>query len=245
MGDRRYIDRATLDRYSEQGLGGERIGFGERPALLVVDMQVDFVDPNSPSTCSPIAEDRLPAIRRLLDVARETTIPVFFSQGLVAPDLRDIGLWKGWAHRSGRCQVEGTVGAEIVPQLAPLASEHVVRKRRPSAFFGSDFDVFLRGHQVDTLLVVGSSMSGCVRATVVDAFSLDYRVMVVRECVVDRTIEVLERNLFDVDAKYADAVSLEETISYLHRVRPATRGQDAVETKQNRENHDARASSNL
>jgi nicotinamidase-related amidase len=210
------IDAHTREVYASQGWGTWwRIGFGERPALLVVDMQWDFVDPDSPATCAPMSVDRLPEIRRLLDASRAAGIPVFFSQGLVDPSLADVGLWKGWAHRTGHSQVEGTRGAEIVPELAPLPGEHIVRKRRPSAFFNSDLDVFLRGLKVDTLIVSGSSMSGCVRATVVDGFSLDYRVMMVRECVVDRTLEVLERNLFDLDAKYADAVSLEETEAYL------------------------------
>ncbi len=209
------IDRATRERYAAQGWGTTRIGFGERPALLVIDMQVDFVDPAGPATCAPIAGDRLPAVRRLVDAARAAAIPVFFSRGLVAPDLSDVGLWKGHAHRTGRSQVEGTPGAEIVPELAPLPGEHVVLKRRPSAFFGTDLDTFLRGRRVDTLLLAGASMSGCVRATVLDAFSLDYRVMVVRECVVDRTEELIERNLFDVDAKYADAVGLADVEAYL------------------------------
>ena len=209
------VDEGTRAIYASQGWGTTRVGFGERPALLIVDMQWDFVDPASPATCAPMAVDRLPDIRRLLEAARAARIPVFFSRGLVAPDLSDVGLWKGWAHRTGHSQVEGTRGAEIVPELAPLPGEHVVRKRRPSAFFASDLDVFLRGHRVDTLILAGSSMSGCVRATVVDGFSLDYRVMMVRECVVDRTLEVLERNLFDLDAKYADAVSLQETEAYL------------------------------
>lgn len=217
MGD--PVDKATRDVYQTQGWGTSRIGFGERPALLIVDMQVDFVDPNAPSTCSPIAQERLPDIRRLLDGARAAGIPVFFSQGLIARDLSDVGLWKGVAHRTGKSQLEGTPGAEIVPELAPLPGEHVVQKRRPSAFFGSDLDIFLRGNRVDTLIVAGSSMSGCVRATAVDAFSRDYRTMVVRECVVDRTLEVLERNLFDIDAKYVDAVSLDETLAYLARLR--------------------------
>lgn len=210
-----YLDRATREVYSRQGWGTDRIGFGERPALLIIDMQVDFVDPAAPSTCAPLAGERLPALRRLLEAARAATIPVFFSQGLVAPDLSDVGYWKGWAHRTGHSQVEGTPGAEIVPELAPLPGEHVVRKRRPSAFFGSDLDVFLRWGRIDTLIIAGSSMSGCVRATVLDAFSHDYRTMVVRECVVDRTLELIERNLFDVNAKYADAVSLDETLEYL------------------------------
>lgn len=209
------IDHVTRERYAEQGWGTTPIGFGERPALLVIDMQADFVDPSGPATCAPISTDRLPAICRLVAAARAVSIPVFFSRGLVAPDLSDVGLWKGHAHRTGRSQVEGTPGAEIVPELAPLAGEHVVLKRRPSAFFGTDLDTFLRGRRIDTLLVAGSSMSGCVRATVVDAFSLDYRVMVVRECVVDRTEELIERNLFDVDAKYADAVTLAEVEAYL------------------------------
>ena len=214
------IEAGTREVYARQGWGMERIGFGSRPALLIVDMQWDFVDPESPSTCAPLAVERLPDIRRLLDRSRAASVPVFFSQGLVAPSLVDVGLWKGLAHRTGRAQVEGTRGAEIVPELAPLPGEHVVRKRRPSAFFGTDLDVFLRGLRVDTLLLAGSSMSGCVRATVVDAFSLDYRVMIVRECVVDRTLEVLERNLFDMDAKYADAVGLDEVEAYLAALPP-------------------------
>jgi nicotinamidase-related amidase len=210
-----FVDGSTRELYERQGWGTDRIGFGSRPALVIVDMQNDFVDPESPATCAPIAVERLPDIRRLLDASRAVGIPVFFTQGLVDPSLVDVGLWKGWAHRTGRSQVEGTRGAQIVDELAPLPGEHVVHKRRPSGFFGTDLDVFLRGARIDTLLLAGSSMSGCVRATVVDAFSRDYRVMIVRECVIDRTVEGLERNLFDMDAKYADGVSLEEVFAYL------------------------------
>jgi maleamate amidohydrolase len=212
-------DRETIERYRRQGWGETRIGFGTRPALLVVDMQNDFVDPASPSTCAPLAQERMPAIRRLLDEARGAAIPVFFSQGLVSPDLVDVGFWKSAPQQAGKCQVEGTAGAEIVADLAPLPGERVIRKRRPSVFFRSDLDVFLVAHHVDTLILAGSSMSGCVRATAVDAFSRDYRVMIVRDCVIDRTLDVLERNLFDVDAKYADAVTLDETIAYLGGIR--------------------------
>lgn len=212
------IGQETRQRYVEQGWGFEPIGFGQSPALLIVDMQVDFVDPDAPSTCAPIAQDRLPAIRSLLEASRSARLPVFFTQGLVDPSLVDVGLWKGKAHRTGRTQVMGTQGAEIVPELAPLPEEHVIQKRRPSGFFGTELDLLLRAYSVDTILLAGSSMSGCVRATLVDAFSRDYRVMVVRECVVDRTMEVLDRNLFDVNAKYADAVDLAEILAYLTKV---------------------------
>lgn len=203
------------ERLGTQGYVDRRIGFGERPALLVIDMQRDFVDPDAPATCAPMAQERLPAIQRLLSAARDAAIPVFFSQGLVSPDLSDVGLWKSGPHADGRVQMEGTPGAEIVPELAPLSGEKVIRKRRPSAFFGTDLDVFLRGLRVDTLLMAGSSASGCVRATAVDAFSRDYRTIVVRECVIDRSEAVLEANLFDLDAKYADVVGLDEALAYL------------------------------
>jgi nicotinamidase-related amidase len=212
----------TEQRYREQGWGEHRVGFGQRPALLVVDMQYDFVDPDSPSTCAPIAQERLPDIQRLLSHSRAAGIPVFFSQGLVHPTLVDVGLWKGWAHRTGKCQIEGTRGAEIVAELAPRPEEHVVQKRRPSAFFRTDLEVFLSGLHVDTLILAGSSTSGCVRATAVDAFSRDLRTMIVRECVIDRTAELSERNLFDLHAKYADAVSLDETLAYLATVAAPT-----------------------
>lgn len=79
-------DDETRQRYREQGFAEHRIGFGERPALLIIDMQNDFVDPGAPSTCSPIAQQALPAMRRLLDAARDAAIPVFFSQGIVDLD---------------------------------------------------------------------------------------------------------------------------------------------------------------
>ena len=209
------IDQETLDRYAEQGWGQSRIGFGDSPALIVIDMQHDFVDPDSPSTCAPMAVDRIPEIRSLLDAAREVGIPVFHTQGIVKPDLSDLGLWKGTAKRSGRCQIDGTRGAEIVAELLPIDGEHVVRKTRPSAFFGTDLHDRLQALGVDTLLLAGASMSGCVRATVTDGFSHDYRVSVVRECVVDRSQALVDRNLFDVAAKYADDIALEEALVYL------------------------------
>lgn len=208
----------TVAHYRAQGFGVERIGFGERPAVLIVDMQNDFVDPDAPSTCAPSAEEAIPHLHRLLTAARGAGVPVFYTQGLVSPDRRDVGLWKSRAHAEGRVQVEGTRGAAIVDRLAPQPGEYVVRKRRPSAFFQTDLEIFLRGWGVDTLIVGGTSASGCVRATVVDAFMRDYRTIVPRECAIDRTPAVLESNLFDMDAKYADVVPLEDVLVYLDTV---------------------------
>jgi maleamate amidohydrolase len=212
------FDDETEQRYAEQGWGREPIGFGERPALVIVDMQNDFVDPDAPSTCAPMSQERLPDIRALLDASRAAGIPIFFTQGLVDPSLFDVGLWKGAAHKSGKTQIVGTRGAQIVDELAPQPGEQVIPKRRPSGFFGTSLDLLLRSHGVDTILLAGSSMSGCVRATATDGFSHNYRVMIVGECVIDRTLEVLERNLFDMNAKYADAVTLADVKAYLQEV---------------------------
>jgi nicotinamidase-related amidase len=115
----------------------------------------------------------------------------------------------------GKVQVEGTRGAEIVAELKPKRQDILIKKRRPSAFFRTDLEVFLKGAGIDTLIVTGTSMSGCVRATATDAFMRDYRTMIVRECVADRVEDVLESNLFDLNAKYCDAVTLEEMLAYL------------------------------
>jgi maleamate amidohydrolase len=121
------------------------------------------------------------------------------------------------AHGEGKVQIVGSKGAEIIPELAPQPGDHVIRKWRPSAFFRTDFEVFLNSLRIDTLIVSGTSASGCVRATVTDGFMRDIRCMVVREGVADRTPAVMEANLFDLDQKYADVVSLAEPLDYLQR----------------------------
>ena len=202
--------------YERQGWGN-RMGFGERPAVLVVDMQHDFCDADAPTTLAPRIAETYEPIRRLAASARSRGVPVLYTTGLVAADGSSAGLWrhKGRFHKEGRVQIEGSRGAEIVPEVAPQPGDRVIRKWRPSAFFETDLEIFLRVRQIDTLLMTGTSLSGCVRATAVDAFMRDIRPMIVREGVVDRTQSVFEANLFDLEQKYADVVSLEEALAYL------------------------------
>jgi maleamate amidohydrolase len=126
-----------------------------------------------------------------------------------------VGLWKSKAHKEGKVQIEGSKGVEITEKLQPAPEDFIIKKRRPSAFFRTDLDVYLNGLQIDTLIMTGTSMSGCVRATATDAFNRDYRTMIIKECVADRDPEVLESNLFDVDAKYCDVILLQEALDYL------------------------------
>jgi len=114
-------------------------------------------------------------------------------------------------------QIDGSKGATIVPEVAPEPGDRIIRKWRPSAFFRTDFELFLGVLAVDTLLVCGTSVSGCARATVTDAFMRDIRCMVVREAVADRTPAVMEANLFDLDQKYGDVVTLSDAMHYLER----------------------------
>jgi maleamate amidohydrolase len=210
---------ASADVYQKQGMG-QRIGFGGRPAVLVIDMQHDFCDPAAPTTLWPSIGQTYEPIRRLTAMARTRRAPVFYTQGLVAADGSSAGLWryKQRYHAEGRVQIDGSKGASIIPEVAPEPGDHIIRKWRPSAFFRTDFEVFLNVLAIDTLLVCGTSVSGCVRATVTDAFMRDIRCMVVRECVADRTPSVTEANFFDMDQKYADVVSVAETLEYLGRL---------------------------
>jgi maleamate amidohydrolase len=203
--------------YARQGMG-QRIGFGQRPAVLVIDMQHDFCDPDAPTTLWPSIGATVESIRKLCADARARRMPVFYTQGLVAADGSSAGLWryKQRFHADGRVQIEGSRGAAIIDELAPQPGDHVIRKWRPSAFFRTDLEVFLGVLAIDTLLVCGTSVSGCVRATVTDGFMRDIRCMVIRECVADRTPTVLEANLFDMDQKYADVVTLREVLDYSH-----------------------------
>lgn len=222
MNDRPEPTTRTL--YREQGLG-QRIGFGQRPAVLVIDMQNDFCDRNAPTTLWPSIQATFDPIRRLGAAARARGVPVIYTVGLVAADGSTAGLWrfKQRYHAEGRIQIEGSRGAAIVDELAPQPGDRLIRKWRPSAFFRTDLEVFLGVSGIDTLLVGGTSVSGCVRATVTDAFMRDIRCMLVREGVADRTPAVLEANLFDLDQKYADVVTLAEALAYLERFPVAAR----------------------
>jgi maleamate amidohydrolase len=209
-------DSGTQLLYREQGMG-LHIPPGARPAVLVIDMQYDFCDADAPTTLWPSIGHTYEPIKRLCVAAREREIPVIYTQGLVAADGSSAGLWrfKQRFHAEGRIQIEGSRGAEIIAEIAPQPGDRVVRKWRPSAFFRTDLEVFLGAQRIDTLLVCGTSVSGCVRATVTDAFMRDIRCMVIRECVADRTKAVMEANLFDIQQKYAEIVALAEALSYV------------------------------
>lgn len=220
------LDRAV---YSEAGYGA-RGGGGERPALLVIDVTHDFVGDKPepilesvkkfPTSCGEVGWQGMKHIRELLALCRDLRVPIFYTKGM---DERSAITRGSWAWKSARgvdkSELSAKIGNQIPDMIAPRAGEVVIQKTKPSAFFGTPLASYLIGLTVDTVLVTGTTTSGCIRATVVDAFSNNFRTIVVEEAVFDRGDLPHKANLFDMNAKYADVVSIEVAKEYLHSVR--------------------------
>jgi nicotinamidase-related amidase len=190
-----------------------RAGFGERPALIIVDVNVGFTDPSSPLACD--LEAAVAAIEVLLEEARGAGLPVIYTT--VAYGEADRTTAKAFIEKVPALLTleTGSPWVEIDPRLAPHPGEPVLTKLFASAFFGTPLQALLTAAGVDTILVTGASTSGCVRATVVDALQHGFRPVVPREAVGDRDPAAHEANLHDMDAKYANVVPLEEALAYL------------------------------
>lgn len=202
-------DRRELERE-----WGRSHGLGRHPALLVVDMTHAFVDDRFPLGHSATGRPCAEAIAPLLSTARARRLPVIYSAGLPSRNPAERGLWKS----SGRPPEAGLPDPhEIVPVLAPEQHESVVRKRRPSAFFGTELASLLIHHRVDTVVLCGMVTSGCVRATAVDAFSHNLRVVVPEECVADRARVPHAVALFDIHMKYGDVLPAADVRAQLER----------------------------
>ncbi len=208
---------SDTDIYRQQNFGN-RIGFGRKAALLVVDFTVGF---NDPALFGGGNID--PAVKRtagLLDFFRGAKLPVAYTRVVYADDGSDAGVFAIKAPRLTMLTETHPAG-QIVPELAPRAGELVARKTQASAFFGTGLAPWLVRHGVDTLVVTGCTTSGCVRASVVDAISHNFRPIVARDCVGDRAIGPHEANLFDMAQKYADVMDRDEIVGELSRLAEA------------------------
>jgi len=197
---------------AQEGFHG-RAGFGTKPALVVVDVNRGFTDPASPLVCD--LEDVVAAIARLLVAFRKAGLPIAYTT--VAYDEAAKQAAAAFIAKVPALLTleSGSVWAEIDPRIPPLSDEPVFTKLWASAFFGTPFASFLTAHGCDALVVTGASTSGCIRATVVDALQHGYRPVVPREGVGDRNPAAHEANLYDIDAKYGDVVSLDEVLAAL------------------------------
>ncbi len=202
--------------FLQRGFGG-RVGFGERPAVLVIDYFRAFTDPSLPLGAN--LDREIEATRALLATARAAAVPIIYTVVYYEEkDLGDAGLWVRKMAGSATL-LPGTPQVELDPRLERRPDEIVLLKKYASAFFGTDLVSRLNTRGVDTLLLAGCTTSGCVRATAVDGLQYGYHVIVVEEAVGDRAELAHQQSLFDLDAKYADVVSLADTVGYLERLR--------------------------
>jgi maleamate amidohydrolase len=191
-------------------------GYGRCPAVLVIDFIKAYTSPDAPFFGQGVV-DAVEQSVTLLDAARNTGVPVIYTKVLYHPSGVDGGLFVKKVPAL-RMLVEGEPLAEIDPKIPPAPEDLVIVKNYPSPFFGTSLNSTLMGLGIDTLILLGCSTSGCVRAAAIDAIQYGYRVIVPRECVGDRHDGPHDANLFDINAKYGDVVEKAEVIGYLEKL---------------------------
>jgi nicotinamidase-related amidase len=207
---------AAVDAYyRERGIFQDRFGFGVSPALVVIDMAYGWTDPAYAGGSARL-DTAVQAIQQLLPVARSRQLPVIYTTS----PYSDKPAFKSAADYSPNYRKWDQRACAIDERLRPLPSEHVLLKEHASAFAGTPLIGHLVAHRVDTLLITGCSTSACVRATATDAKSHGLRPIVVREAVQDRSEIAHEWTLFDLQARFADVVSLAATLAYLRDLPP-------------------------
>jgi nicotinamidase-related amidase len=192
-----------------------RVGWGIKPALLVIDLTNGFTDPASPlgaDLTAVIAETN-----RLLEVARAYKIPVIFTSIAYDDPALEGGHWVRKIPALGMLRF-GTPAVEVDPRLARRSTERLLFKRFTSAFAGTDLAAMLQFLGIDTLVICGTSTSGCIRASVVDGVTFGFRCIVPAGAVGDRAEAPHRANLFDIDSKYADVVPVADAVDALIRI---------------------------
>ena len=200
-----------IEIYAKQGFGNSS-GFGNKPALLIVDFVNGFNDPDlfgGGNIAPAIAKTQT-----LLKVAREKKLPVAFTRVVYADDGSDVGVF-GLKASGLVTLTENAPVSQIVAELTPESGEYIVRKTQPSAFFGTGLAGWFVSKGIDTVIVTGCTTSGCVRASVVDSMSYNFRTIVASDGVGDRAIGPHEANLFDIGQKYADLMTCDEIVTHL------------------------------
>lgn len=203
------------DDYAGAGFGG-KLAFGHRPALLIVDVVMAYLDPASPLYAG--VESALASNERLVAAARAAGVPVIFTNVVYQPGGADGGMFFRKVPAL-KAFVRGSADGAFPPTLQPAPGELVLSKQYPSAFFGTSLASTLHSAGIDTLLITGFSTSGCVRASALDALCLGFAPFVVRDACGDRDPRPHEQNLFDMAAKMAEVVGEDEAIALMQRAR--------------------------
>ena len=211
---------AATKLYQERGFQ-RRVGFGKRPALISVDLANAWTRPGNPFTCDQEKMDTeiIPGMQRLLTAFRAAKLPVIHVTTAYeitdrnAP-FTDMGMWHNKIPLDA-VNLKDTHLWAIDSRIAPVEGEHTLLKKRASSFHGTPLAGMLRTAGVDTILVTGVTACACVRTTLCDGLGEGFRTIAVRECIGDRVPGVVDYNLFDIDAKFADVESVDTCVSYL------------------------------
>jgi nicotinamidase-related amidase len=206
---------------------GLRQGFGARPAILVIDVNYAFCGDRREPVLESIkrwrqsggeaAWDALPVISSVLETARSRDLPIIYTTGIRRSDNWDAG---SWAWKNGRSSEKpGSTnlnGNQIMPQIAPQDRDLIIEKQKPSCFHGTNLIDYLTLLKCDSLIVMGTATSGCVRATVIDAFSHNFRVTLAEDACFERSEASHAISLHDLNAKYADVIESAEIIEFIN-----------------------------
>lgn len=206
-----------LSTLRTRGLGGA-LTFGDRPAVLVVDLINGFTDPAFPAGSQ--IDDVVENTRNLLVLARSKQLPVIYTTIAYTPAMQKSNVWLTKMPAMNGL-LEGTHWVAVDKRLDMRDDEILLVKRGASAFFGTDLLAHLASRNVDSLIVCGATTSGCVRATVVDGCMAGYRCFVPRECVGDRAVAPHEANLFDIQAKYGEVMPQASIAAWLEQLEPS------------------------
>jgi maleamate amidohydrolase len=202
------------------GVWDGRLGFGNKSALVVIDLLQGYTTEGSPLFAPGVVKacDEMP---ELLSAARTAGIDIFHTQVRYNEDsFIDGGIWIKKAPVL-KCLVESNPLAHFDERVLPAAGETIITKQYASVFFGTSFASTLTAAGIDTLIITGCTTSGCIRATAVDAVQSGFRPICVRECIGDRHDDPHEANLFDINAKYGDVISKSEALEYLNNLAKA------------------------
>ena len=227
----KYLSERDRSIFEVAGFGNNA-GFGERPVLLIIDVSYAFCgEIRAPIldsikkwklSCGEAAWDALPVLENLIKVARSNRIPVIYTTGYSRDDKWDRG---GWSWKNPKGENKGNPesvakmnrdGNDIMDEIAPTAQDVVVWKQKPSAFHEAPMMSYLNLFKADTLVIAGTTTSGCVRATAVDAFSHNFHVSVVEDACFDRSEVSHAVTLLDLHAKYADVLKSVDVINYFN-----------------------------
>lgn len=211
---RGVVPEADLAAY-RKGAFGRRIGMGARPALLNIDTTFMFVDP-AYDMCGREMPQLIAAVTRVTETFRRLGLPIYYSRRDDRGHPTYRGIWNLKLGNAAEFQYAADPRADQWPEAyGPRPEDRVILKNKPSAFFATPLESFLRYDRVDTVVVIGVSTSGCVRAAVTDAFSHNFRVIVVEDAVGDRSPAAHRANLFDMDMKFADVEPAERVLAEL------------------------------